>query len=156
MFTYVFITIIWGVLTSLNGEGNGNPLQYSCLENPMDGGAWCPWGRKESDTTEQLHYLLKRTLSDILPSLKLSCQPLLRGWDGWIASLTQWTWVWVNSRSWWWTEKPGVLQSMGSQRVRHDWVTELNISFHICIYIPHLLKSIRWVFRLFSCLGYYK
>ena len=34
------------------GEGNGNPLQYSCLENPMDGGAWCPWGRKESDTTE--------------------------------------------------------------------------------------------------------
>ena len=36
------------------GEGNGNPLQYSCLENPMDGGAWCPWGRKESDTTEQL------------------------------------------------------------------------------------------------------
>ena len=34
------------------GEGKGNPLQYSCLENPMDGGAWCPWGRKESDTTE--------------------------------------------------------------------------------------------------------
>ena len=39
------------------GEGNGNPLQYSCLENPMDGGAWCPWGRKESDTTERLHFL---------------------------------------------------------------------------------------------------
>ena len=36
----------------LPGEGNGNPLQYSCLENPADGGAWCPWGRKESDTTE--------------------------------------------------------------------------------------------------------
>ena len=49
-----------------------------------------------------------------------------RGWDGWMASPTQWTWVWVNSRSWWWTERPGVLQSMGSQRVRHDWVTELN------------------------------
>ena len=39
----------------LPGEGNGNPLQYSCLENPVDGGAWCPWGRKELDTTEQLH-----------------------------------------------------------------------------------------------------
>jgi len=38
------------------GEGNGNPLQYSWLENPMDGGAWCPWGRKESDTTERLHF----------------------------------------------------------------------------------------------------
>ena len=49
-----------------------------------------------------------------------------RGWDGWMASLTQWTWVSVNSGSWWWTERPGVLQSMGLQRVRHDWVIELN------------------------------
>ena len=43
-----------------------------------------------------------------------------RGWDGWMASPTQWTWVWVNSGSWWWTGRPGVLQSVGSQRVRHD------------------------------------
>ena len=43
-----------------------------------------------------------------------------RGWDGWMASPTQWTQVWVNSRSWWWTGRPGVLQSMGSQRVGHD------------------------------------
>ena len=49
-----------------------------------------------------------------------------RGWDGWMASPTQWMWVWVSSGSWWWTGKPGVLQSLGSQRVRHDWVTELN------------------------------
>ena len=42
-----------------------------------------------------------------------------RGWDGWMASPTRWTWVWVSSRSWWWTGRPGVLQSMGSQRVRH-------------------------------------
>ena len=49
-----------------------------------------------------------------------------RGWDSWMASSTQWTWVWVNSGSWWWTGKPGVLQSMGSQRVGHDRVTELN------------------------------
>ena len=46
-----------------------------------------------------------------------------RGWDGWMASPTQWTWVWVDSRSWWWTGRPGVLQFMGSQRVRHDWAT---------------------------------
>ena len=50
-----------------------------------------------------------------------------RGWDGWMASLTQWTWIWVISGSWWWTGKPGMLQSMGSQRVWHDWATELNI-----------------------------
>ena len=49
-----------------------------------------------------------------------------RGWDGWMASLTRWTWVWVNSRSWWWTGRPGVLQFMGSQRVGHYWVSELN------------------------------
>ena len=49
-----------------------------------------------------------------------------RGWDGWMASPTQWTWVCVNSGSWWWTGRLCVLQSMGSQRVGHDWVTELN------------------------------
>ena len=49
-----------------------------------------------------------------------------RGWDGWMALPTRWTWVWMNSRSWWWTGRPGVLQFMGSQRVGHDWVTELN------------------------------
>ena len=49
-----------------------------------------------------------------------------RGWDGWMTSLTGWTWVWVNSRSWWWTGRPGMLWFMGSQRVRHDWATELN------------------------------
>ena len=49
-----------------------------------------------------------------------------RGWDGWMASPTQWTWVWVNSGSWWWTERPGVLRFMGSQRVGHDWATEGN------------------------------
>ena len=48
-----------------------------------------------------------------------------RGWDGWMASPTQWTWVWVNSGSWWWTGRPSVLQSMGSQRVGHDWATDL-------------------------------
>ena len=49
-----------------------------------------------------------------------------RGWDGWMASPTQWTWVCVNSGSWWWTGKPGMLLFMGSQRVGHDWATELN------------------------------
>ena len=49
-----------------------------------------------------------------------------RGWDGWMALLTWWTWVWVNSGSWWWTGKPAVLQTMGLQRVGHDWATELN------------------------------
>ena len=49
-----------------------------------------------------------------------------RGWDGRMASPTRWTWVWVNPRSLWWTRRPGMLQFVGSQRVRHDWATELN------------------------------
>ena len=49
-----------------------------------------------------------------------------RGWDGWMALPTWWTWVWVGSGSWWWTGRPGVLWFMGSQRVGHDWATELS------------------------------
>ena len=49
-----------------------------------------------------------------------------RGWDGWMASPTRWTWVWVNYWSLWWTGRPGVLWFMGSQRVGHDWMTKLN------------------------------
>ena len=49
-----------------------------------------------------------------------------RGWDGWMASPTRWAWVWVSSGSWWWTGRTGMLRFMGSQRVGHDGVTELN------------------------------
>ena len=64
-----------------------------------------------------------------------------RGWDGWMASRTRWTWVWVNSQSWWWTGRPGVLQFMGSQRVGHDWATELNWAFLPVTLSEHLLQS---------------
>jgi len=60
-----------------------------------------------------------------------------RGWDGWMASPTQWTWVWVNSGSWWWTGRPGVLRFMGSQRVGHDWATELNRTEWSLLTPPH-------------------
>ena len=63
--------------------------------------------------------------------LKLGGEGDDRGWDGWMVSPTQWTWVRVNSGSWWWTGRPGVLQSMQLQRVGHDWLnwTELNFPF---------------------------
>ena len=68
-----------------------------------------------------------RTFKWQIPNLfKPSLFGVFRGWDGWVASLTRWTWVWVNSGSWWCTGRPGVLRFMGSQRVGHDWVTELN------------------------------
>ena len=55
-----------------------------------------------------------------------------RGWDGWMASLTWWTWVWASFGSWWWTGKPEVLQSIGSKRVGHDWATELSLDMLHC------------------------
>ena len=65
-----------------------------------------------------------------------------RGWDGWMASPTQWSWVWVNSGSWWWTGRPGVLQCMKSQRVGHNWVTELNKC--LTWYVAHSKFSEKW------------
>ena len=72
-----------------------------------------------------------------------------RGWDGWMALLARWTWVWVNSRSWWWTGRPGMLQFMGLQRVGHDWATELNwmtndwASLHVHVsHLCHLWRTV--------------
>ena len=71
-----------------------------------------------------------------------------RGWDGWMASPTQWTWLWVISGTWWWrTGKPGVLQPMGSQRVGHDWATELNwlhltLNIFACAFGPFFFLGI--------------
>ena len=67
-----------------------------------------------------------------------------RGWDGWMASPTQWTCIWVSSGSWWWTGRPGVLQSLGLQRDGHNRATELNWTEYIItqIFIEHFLLSI--------------
>ena len=87
-----------------------------------------------------------------------------RGWDDWMASLTQWTWVWVNSGSWWGTGRPGVLQSMKLQRVGHDWATELNLSFIMSKnksknYIPpsrkfYWVTNVEWWFGVCSVFTY--
>ena len=61
-------------------------------------------------------------------SLKAGGERDDRGWDDWRASLTRWTWVWESCGSWCWTEKPGMLQAVGSERVGYDWATELNWS----------------------------
>ena len=75
-------------------------------------------------------YLMRRTDSFektlILERLKTGGEGDDRGWDGWMVSPARWTWVWARSRSWWRTGKSGMLQSMRSQRVGHDWGTELN------------------------------
>ena len=82
-----------------------------------------------------------------------------RGWDGWMALLIQWTWVWANSGRWWRTGKPGMLQFMGSQRVGHslsDWTTTyvcvcVGGGLYMCIYIYRL----SWVFAVMHGLSSY-
>ena len=85
---------------------------WSCSWNSNTLATWC----------KELTHLKKRWCWE---RLKVGGEEDYRGWDGWMASLTQWTWVWVNSGSWWWTGRSGVLRSMGSQRVGHNWVIEL-------------------------------
>ena len=75
-----------------------------------------------------------------------------RGWDGWMASPTQWTWIWVDSGSWWWRRRPGVLWFMGLQRVGHDWATELNwtkITILLFCFLSQafIILNIRYDFR---------
>ena len=113
-----------------------NPLDCREIQlvNPKGNQSWIFIGRTDVEA-ETLNTLV--TCCEELTHLKRPwCWERLkvggegddRGWDGWMAPLTQWTWVWVSSRNWWWTGRPAVLQSMGLQRVRHDWATELNWS----------------------------
>ena len=86
---------------------------------------WCwSWNSNTLATQSKEPTLWKRPWCE--EKFKVGAEGDDRGWDDWLASPSRWTWVWVNSGSWWWTGRPGVLQIMGSQRVRHDWATELN------------------------------
>ena len=115
---------------------------------------WCwkrllrvPWTSRRSNQSILKGISPEYSLQGLMPKLKLQyfdhwCEELIhwkrswyyrrlkagegakRGRDGWMALLTRWTWVWASSGSWWWTGKPGVLQSMGLKRVGHDWATE--------------------------------
>ena len=122
-----------------------------------------PWATRRSNQSILKEISLEYSLERLMLKLKLqNCGHLMRrtdsfektlmlgkieggrrrydrGWDSWMASPTRWTWVWESSGSWWWTGKPGVLQSIGSQRVRHSWATELT-DWHtgrLCLQIIH-------------------
>ena len=107
-----------------------------CMEiqpvHPKGGKSWVFIGRTDAEAETPILWPpdVKNWLTGKDPDAGKDWRWEEKGWqrmrDGWMASPTQWTWVWVNSRSWWWTGRPGVLQSMGSQRVWRNWVTELN------------------------------
>ena len=128
---------LFAVIHTIKGFGIVNKvevdvfLELSCFfDDPTDVGNLISGSPAFSKSSLNIwkfmvHILLNLCLEN-LERLKARGKGDDRGWDGWMASPTQWTWVWVNSRSWWWTGSSGVLQSMGYQRVGHDWVTELN------------------------------
>ena len=107
----------------LQGDQTSQSLRKSVLNIHWKGWCWS-WNSNTLATWwEELTHLKKPWCWE---RLKAGGEGDIRGWDGWMASPTWWAWVWASSGSWWWTGKPGVLQSMGSQRVGHDRVTELN------------------------------
>ena len=84
---------------------------------------WC-WSWSSNTSATWCEELTHWKIPGCWERLKAVGEGDYRGWDGWMASLMWWTWVWVSSQNWWWTGKSGVLHFMGSQRVRHNLVTE--------------------------------
>ena len=104
-------------------------LRRMCILLLLDGVSWIFTGRTDAETEAPILWPLDGKSWLIRKDwcwerLKAGGEGGDRGWNGWMASLTQWTWVWTTSGRWWRTRKPGMLQSMGSKRVRHDWATE--------------------------------
>ena len=119
----------------------GNPTSPFWRRSAL-GVLWKDWSSNTLATwCEELTYLKRPWCWE---RLKAGEEADDREWDGWMASLIQWTRVWVESGSWWWTGRPGVLQFMGSQRVRYDWATELNCwpSKSVCKYISNRNRNI--------------
>ena len=120
------------------------------LEKTLESLLRVPWTARRSNQSILMEISPGCSLEGLMLKLKLQCfaHPIWRAdsfektlmlekieggsrrghrrWDSWMASLTQWTWVWVDSGRWWWTGRPGVLQFMGLQRVGHDWAIDLN------------------------------
>ena len=132
-----FLRVPWSARRS-----NQSILKEISPEYSLEG--WCEsWNSNTLATwCEKLTYLKRPWCWE---RLKAGGEGDDRGWDDWMASPTQWTWVWTSFGSWWWTGRPGVLQSMGSQRVRHDWATELTDRITACWRLLPGIETRPWV-----------
>ena len=136
MFNWCF----WTVVLEKTLE---SPLDCKEIQpvHPKGNQSWILTGRTDAEAevgTPILWPLIQRADSSektlMLERLRARREGDDRGWDDWMAWPTRWTWIWVDSGSWWWTGKPGVMQFMGLQRVGHDWVTELNWTEYMPIF----------------------
>ena len=136
---YAFELWCWESL-GLQGDPSSSPWRKSVLN--IHWKDWC-WSSNTLATWCKELTLWKRPW--YWERLKVGGGWNDRGWDGRMTSPTGWTWLWVSSGSWWWTGKPGVLQSTGSQRVRHGWVTELNWTCSFIFFFFFLLeRTMHW------------
>ena len=129
-----------------------NPLDYKIkLVNFKGNQPWIFIERTDAEATILLPHNVKSWLIRKDPDAGKDWRQEEKGTtDGWMVSLTQWTWVWASSGRWWWTGKPGVLQSMGLQRVGHDWATkqqqnkESKYSFIYNIFVSFKMHLLFW------------
>ena len=144
--------MFWTVMLEKTLE---SPLDFKEIKlvNPKGNQSWIFIGRTDAEAETLIRWPpdVKNSLIRKNPwcweRLKAGREGDDRGWDGWMASPTQWTWVWASSKSWWWTGRPGMLHSMGSQRVWHNWVTELNQIFVSNFYLlAHVFNPLRFLF----------
>ena len=118
---YFWIVVLEKMLQSLLDSKEIKPVRQSTLK--IHWKDWC-WSWSSNTLATWREELTRWKRPWCWERLKAGGEGDVRRWDGWMASPTRWTWVWASSRRWWRTGKPGVLQSMGSQRVRHNWATE--------------------------------
>ena len=123
----------WCFLTVVLGKTLENPLDSKEIKSviPKGNQSWIFIGRTDAEADTPILWPPNAHWKRPWERLKAGGEGDDRGWDGWMASLTQWTRVSASSGSWWWTGKPGMLQFMGSQRVRHDRETEVILC--VCI-----------------------
>ena len=123
------VLLNWCFWTVVLGKTLESPLDSKEIKpvNAKGNQSWIFIGRTDSEAEVLTLWPpdVRNWVTGKAPDTKKDWRRRRRGWDGWMASLTQWTWVWASFRSWWWTGRCGVLPSMGSQRIGHDWVTEL-------------------------------
>ena len=137
------------------GKTLASPLDCKEIKpiNPKENQSWIFFGRADAEAEalilwppDEKSWVIRKK-PWFWERLKAGGEGDDRGWDGWIASLIQWTWVWVSSGRWWTTGKTGVLQSVKLQRIRHDWATELNVLLALCPVFIYFLFI--WLCRVF-------
>ena len=114
-----------------------SPLDCKLIQpvNPKGNQSWIFIGRTDAETEARILWAPDvKNWPDAGKDWRQEEKGTTRGWIVWMASPTRWTWVWTSSGSWWWTGRPGRLQSMGLQRVGHNWATELNWNIHFSLF----------------------